>query len=269
MKLSVYDISNKKVGEMNLPAQFSEGIRQDIISRAVLAIRSNKRHPHGANPEAGKRASAEISKRRREYRGSYGHGISRSPRKILSRRGTRMFWVGAFAPNTVGGRRAHPLKAEKNWYRKINRKERRKAIRSAISATVISGLVKKRGHIVPDNYPFALDGKFEELSKTKDVVDALKAIGLNKELERVENKSIRSGKGKLRGRKYKVKKGPLIVVVSKDAKIMKAAANVPGVDVIDVKNLNVEILAPGEVPGRLTIWTSGAIEMLEKEKLFN
>ena len=88
MKLSVYDISNKKVGEMNLPAQFSEGIRQDIISRAVLAIRSNKRHPHGANPEAGKRASAEISKRRMEYRGSYGHGISRSPRKILSRRGT-------------------------------------------------------------------------------------------------------------------------------------------------------------------------------------
>ena len=86
MKLPIYDVSSKKIGEMNLPAQFSEGIRQDIISRAVLAIRSNKRHPHGASPDAGKRASAEISKRRRRYRGSYGHGISRSPRKILSRR---------------------------------------------------------------------------------------------------------------------------------------------------------------------------------------
>ena len=269
MKLPIYDVSSKKIGEMNLPAQFSEGIRQDIISRAVLAIRSNKRHPHGASPDAGKRASAEISKRRRRYRGSYGHGISRSPRKILSRRGTRMFWVGAFAPNTVGGRRAHPLKAEKNWSIKINTKERRKAIRSAISATVLRDLVKKRGHIVPNNYPFALDAKFEELTKTKDVIDILNAIGLGKELERVEDKSIRSGKGKLRGRKYKSKKGPLIVVVSKDAKLIKAAANVPGIDIVDVKNLNAELLAPGEVPGRLTIWTSGAIEMLEKEKLFN
>lgn len=269
MKIPIYDISSKKIGEINLPSQFNEDVRHDLISRAVLSIQSNKRQPYGAMPEAGKRASKEISKRRRNYRGSYGHGISRTPRKILSRRGTRMFWVGAFAPNTVGGRRAHPSKAIKNWYMKINRKERRKAIRSAISATIIADLVRKRGHITPDNYPFVLDSKFEELSKTKDVVNTLKLIGLEKELERTENKAIRSGKGKLRGRKYKSKKGPLIVVVSKDAKIMKAAANLPGIEVIGVKNLNAELLAPGETPGRLTLWTTGAIQMLEKEKLFS
>ncbi|MEK6948877.1 MAG: 50S ribosomal protein L4 [Nanoarchaeota archaeon] len=268
MKVAVYDVSSKKIGEMDLPMQFNEDVRQDLISRAVIAIQSNKRTPYGNMPTAGKRSSHEVSKRRRNYRGSYGHGISRSPRKVLSRRGTRFMWVGAFAPNTVGGRRAHPPKAEKRWDKKINRKERRKAIRSAISATVISELVRKRGHMVPGNYPFALDKKFEELSKTKDVISSLKTIGLESELERTEERSIRSGKGKMRGRKYRQKKGPLIIVVSKDAKIMKAAANIPGVDVIDVRNLNVELLAPGEMPGRLTLWTTGAIEMLEKENLF-
>ncbi len=268
MKVAVYDVSSKKIGEMDLPTQFNEDVRQDLISRAVIAIQSNKRTPYGNMPTAGKRSSHEVSKRRRNYRGSYGHGISRSPRKVLSRRGTRMFWVGAFAPNTVGGRRAHPPKAEKDWDKKINRKERKKAIRSAISATMISELVRKRGHMVPGNYPFILDKKFEELSKTKDVVSSLKTIGLGSEFERSEQRSIRSGKGKMRGRKYKQKKGPLIVVVSKDAKIMKAAANIPGVDIIDVRNLNAELLAPGEMPGRLTLWTTGAIEMLEKENLF-
>ena len=48
-----------------------------------------------------------------------------------------MNWVGAFAPGTVGGRRAHPPKSEKIWSKKINKKENAKAIRSAISATLL------------------------------------------------------------------------------------------------------------------------------------
>ena len=111
MKLDILDISKKKTGEINLPIQFNEDVRTDLVSRAFLALRSNNRKPYGAKTEAGKRSSSIISKRRHQYRGSYGFGISRTPRKILSRRGTRMNWVGAFAPNTVGGRRAHPPKA--------------------------------------------------------------------------------------------------------------------------------------------------------------
>lgn len=267
MKLDILDISKKKVGEINLPSQFEEYIRTDLIRRAIISLNCNRRQPYGAMPEAGKRSSSTLSKRRRRYRGSYGLGISRTPRKILSRRGTRMYWVGAFAPNTVGGRRAHPPKAEKILSKKINKKERRKAIRAGISATVVSDLVKKRGHILPGNYPFILDGEFENLSKTKEVIEILKVFGLEKELDRVNKKIIRSGKGKARGRKYKVKIGPLIVV-SKQGKIMKAAGNIPGVDVVNVKELNAELLAPGESPGRLTLWTSGAIETLEKDKLF-
>jgi large subunit ribosomal protein L4e len=36
------------------------------------------------------------------------------------------------------------------------------------------------------------------------------------------------------------------------------------VDVTTVANLNVELLAPGTHPGRLTVWTSSAIERLSE-----
>src|SRR3990167_1771390 len=267
MKADILDLSGIKVGTLELPPQFEEAIRLDLIKKAVLVVQNNNRQPYGAYPEAGKRQSVRISKRRRDYKTSYGHGISRTPRKVIWHRGRQFGWVGAFAPNTRGGRRAHPPKAEKNFGKKINKKERRKAIRSGISATIVKDLVKNRGHIIPENFPFILDNKFEGLSKTQEILNALKAIGLEKELERVEKKSIRAGKGKLRGRKYNVKKGPLIVV-SKDGTIMKAANNIPGVDIVEVKDLNVEMLAPGESPGRLTLWTAGSIKLLEEKKLF-
>ena len=94
MKLKIFGTSEDKTGEINLPSQFNEDIRPDLIKRAVLALQSGRRKAYGAAPEAGKRASSTLSKRRRRYRGSYGFGISRTPRKILSRRGRRMFWVG-------------------------------------------------------------------------------------------------------------------------------------------------------------------------------
>ncbi len=57
--------------------------------------------------------------------------------------------------------------------------------------------------------------------------------------------------------------GPLIVVV-KDKGISKAALNLPGVDAIELNNLNTEMLAPGTTPGRLTLWSIGALKQLNK-----
>ncbi len=267
MKIDILDTSKNKVGEIKLPFQFEEEFRPDLIQRAVLAIQSRKRQTYAASPEAGKRASAKLSRRRKDYRGSYGIGISRVPRKIMTRRGTRMNWVGAFAPGTVGGRKAHPPKSEKEWHKKINDKERAKAIRSAISATILKEIVMERGHLIPNSYPFALDSKFEEISKTKNIIDSFKALGLENELARVEEKKIRAGKGKSRGRKYKKKKG-MLIIVSKTDKLSRAAANIPGVDIVEVKSLNAEMLAPGAKAGRLTLWTSAAIDILQKENLF-
>lgn len=267
MKLKIMAADNSSKGDKALPNQFEKEIRVDLIRRAVLAIQANKRQRYGADPKAGMKTSAELSRRRRKYRGSYGIGISRVPRKIMSRQGTRLNWTAAFAPGTVGGRRSHPPKSEKIWEQKINDKERRLAIMSAMSATINPELTKARGHKVPDTYPFILDSSAEDINKTKDVVKALVTLGFKDELERTSEKKIRAGRGKTRGRKYKSKVGPLFVV-SKDCKLAKAARNIPGVEVIFVDKLNAETLAPGAEPGRLTLYTDASIDKLANDKLF-
>ncbi|HLD87328.1 MAG TPA: 50S ribosomal protein L4 [Candidatus Nanoarchaeia archaeon] len=267
MKLVIVDSKNQEKGSVELPSQFEESVRSDLIHRAVVAMQSNRRQPYGSFELSGLQHSIDISKRRRDYKGVYGVGQSRTPRKILSRSGTRMNWVGAFGPQTVGGRQAHPPKASKIWFKKINEKERRKAIRSAIAATVSKEMVQERGHKIPSKYPVVVDSSLESLSKTKDVTSALIALGFGDDLERASQINIRAGKGKGRGRPYSKRKGPLIVI-AKLGKFTLAAKNIPGVDVVEVKNLNPEVLAPGSKPGRATIWTQDAIEKIAKENLF-
>ena len=261
MKLNILNPKAEKVGTIDVPAQLSEAVRPDLIKRAFEANRANARQPYGSDPRAGKRASAKLSRRRRKYRGGYGRGASRVQRKIMLRRGTQFSMVGAFVPGTVGGRRAHPPKAQKDWSQKINRKERRKALRSALSATLSTDPVKERGHAVPKDYPFALSQDFETLSKTKDILEAFEKIGLSDELKRCGRKHVRAGKGKLRGRKYKRAKGPLLVV-SASCALTKSARNIGGVDIAPVKKLSAELLAPGSTPGRLTLFTKPALQKL-------
>ena len=267
MKLEILDKQNKNAGQKELPSQFSEDHRPDLIKRAVHALQSNARQAYGASPTAGMRHSSELSKRRRKYRGCYGFGISRVNRKILSRRGTRFFWVGATSPQTRGGKRAHPPKAEKIFAQDINKKENRKAIRSALAATINADLVKERGHRIPEAYPFIVASSLEQLSKAAEAADALKTLGFGDELERSLIKKVRAGIGKMRGRKYRRKRG-LLLVVSEDCPLIKAASNLPGVDVILVNALNAELLAPGAMAGRATLWTDKALDLLSEKKLF-
>ncbi|KYK24561.1 hypothetical protein AYK26_03195 [Euryarchaeota archaeon SM23-78] len=262
MKLKVLSRTGNALGQVDLPAQFLEPIREDLIKKAVLAIQNNKRQAYGAYEEAGKRHSVQLSKRRRAFRGSYGHGISRIPRKILSKRGRQFYWVGAFAPGTVGGRKAHPPKAVKKWGWKLNTKERRKAIRSAMSATMDKELVMRRGHKVPDTYPFILEEGLEKTIKTKDLLGILTKLGFKEELIRTDSTKMRAGKGKRRSRRKVTKKGALLVV--SDAKqLRQAAKNIPGIEVTNVNRLNTEMLAPGGHPGRATIFTTKAVEVLK------
>ena len=179
-----------------------------------------------------------------------------------------MFWVGAYSPQTVGGRRSHPPKAEKVLEQKINKKENQKAIRSALAATVNKVIVCKRGHKVPSEYPFVMESSFESLSKTKEVEEILQALGFKDELARCAVKKIRAGMGKRRGRKYQRKKG-ILIVVAENCPVIKAAENIEGIDVTTVKGLNAELLAPGAMPGRVTLWTEKAIDALKKDNLYN
>jgi large subunit ribosomal protein L4e len=267
MKLTVKNTKNTSLAQVVLPKQFSEPIRQDLIKRAVQSLQSKARQPYGSNPRAGLDYSANISRRRRHYRGSYGKGISRVPRKVMSRTGTQFNWVGAVMPGTVGGRRAHPPKAWKIFAKAINKKENRKAIRSALAATLDKDLAIARGHQLPSDYPFALDNDFEAVNKTKDMQTALEQIGLSEDLARAKPTKVRAGIGKMRGRKTR-RATSALMVFSKECEGMKSANNIPGIDAITVDELNAEYLAPGTQPGRMTLFTESAIKRLTSEKLF-
>lgn len=245
MKLDIITTKNAKNGNVQFP--ISEALRVDLIKRAVETLQANARTPYGADPRAGLKHSTDVSRRRRKFRGSYGKGISRVPRKVLSKKGSRIYWVGAEAPGTVSGRRAHPPKAEKIWTKKLNRKENRKAINSAMTATLDRELVTLRGHKVPETYPFALDADFESITKTKELETALEALGFADELARGRD-----------GAKS------LLIVTDSEA-LALAARNLDGVEVATPNELNAHMLAPGAHPGRATLFTTASIASLAGE----
>ncbi len=240
--------------EIALPPIFETEIRPDLIRRAVIAAQSARVQPWGADEMAGKRTSAETWGK--------GHGVARVRRVKGSRHPAA--GRGALAPHTVGGRRAHPPRAAGVRRELINRKERRLAIRSAIAATKEKKLVESRGHAmgkVPE-LPVIVADELEEITKVKQVKVVLEKLGAWQDVERVAaSTKIRAGSGKMRGRRYRQAVGPLIVV-GKESGIRQGAGNLPGVDVVAVENLGAEVLAPGGVPGRLTVWTKSAIQKL-------
>jgi len=118
-----------------------------------------------------------------------------------------------------------------------------------------------------NNKLLIVENKFEDLKKTKDVLNILKNLGFREELERLEKRKIRAGRGKTRGRKYRTKVGPLFVV-SKNCDLMKSARNIQGVEIIDVKNLNAMLLTRGQEEARQAIWSDDAVSRLSKEGLF-
>jgi len=248
----IFNLEGKPIGKINLPPIFGTPLRPDVIKRAVLAIQSNRFQPQGRDPMAGKRTTAESR--------GVGLGISRVPRtKGPAGR-------AALAPGTVGGRVAHPPTSEKNIVKRIPKKEKHLALLSAIAATASKEVVASRGHSIEDvlSIPLIVADDLEELKKTKEVEETLIHLGVLSDIYRVrESRKIRAGKGKRRGRRIKQAVGPLIVLAENKG-VMEAARNIPGVDIVTVNSLNAEILAPGAHPGRLTIWTEGAIKKLSE-----
>jgi len=263
METNVYDLNGQPKEKIKLPKVFSEPIREDLILRAFLVTQSKKRQPYGTDVLAGKRTSAHYHGKRRERWTMMNREMARMPRIHGKGVPAHLLWAARFVPQAVKGRRAHPPKVEKIWEQKINKKERKKAIRSAIAATANKELVLKRGHKIEkiEKLPIVVEDKIQEIKKAKELVEFLKKIGLEKELERIKKKKVRAGKGKMRGRKYKKKIGPLIVI-TEDKGISKAVKNLSGINVCRVENLCAEYLAPGAMPGRLTIFTKSAIKKL-------
>ncbi|MCA9486628.1 50S ribosomal protein L4 [Candidatus Woesearchaeota archaeon] len=257
MKLTILDKTGTKVGDFDL--ELHEDIREDIFKKAYLAENSLFKQEQGADPEAGKKAAIHLSKRRRKFRTTYGRGGSRTPKKVMWARGRQLRFVGAFAPNTVGGRKAHPPKAEKKIYGNINNKEWERALRVGLAACFDKELVSKNGQKVPENYPLVLDDSLEALSKTKEVEEALVKLGFEEEVARTKVRKVRAGHGTMRGRTYKDKRGPLVVVSKEEAPLIKAVKNVKGFEVLTPELLMVSDFGMSEKPGRALLFTKSAL----------
>ncbi|MGE5638348.1 MAG: 50S ribosomal protein L4 [Chloroflexota bacterium] len=249
---NVYTLEGKTISKLTLPTIFATPLRLDVIKRAVLATQSNRFQRQGRDPMAGKRTTAES-------RGT-GSAMARVPR-IKGGSGR-----AKFAPSTVGGRQPQPPTSQKKIVKHIPKKEAQLAFLSAIAATANKTAVKSRGHMIDSipQIPLVVSDELAELKRTKDFEQTLACLGLADDICRVkDSRKIRAGKGKRRGRKMKQAIGPLIVI-AEDKGLRDAAANIPGVDVALVNSLNTELLAPGTHPGRLTVWTCGAIQQLCK-----
>jgi large subunit ribosomal protein L4e len=242
MQATVRDLNGEDAGTVDLPEVFETAYRPDLIKRAVLAAQANRKQAYGADPYAGLRTPAESF-------GS-GRGMAHVPRENGQ---------GARVPQTVGGRKAHPPKAEKDQGKGINDKERKLAIRSAIAATTDAERVAERGHAFDDDLelPLVVSDDFEDLVKTREVVDLLEALGVHADVERAdEGRTIKAGQGKARGRKYREPSSILFVTSGEPS---KAARNLAGADVTTAAEVNAEELAPGTHAGRLTVWTESAV----------
>lgn len=263
--VNVIDSAGKTVGEAQLPQQFFEPVREDLIHRAFIAAATHHYQPKGAYPMAGLQTSAGYFGRRHQSRQTINTGRSRLPREKLPE--GRLGKV-RIVPHAVKGRRAHPPKPQKILIEKINLKEKNKALRSAIAATADEKLVSARGHKFSCKLPLVVDAKFEEISKSKQAQRALEAIGVGSDLQRArEGRRMRSGRSRMRKGGYRTPKSVLIIF-AKDKGIWRATRNLPGVDCVSVEKLDAELLAPGGVCGRLALWTQDALRELSEKKLY-
>lgn len=104
------------------------------------------------------------------------------------------------------------------------------------------------------------------VSRTAPALALLKAVGAGPDLEKAKNsKKLRAGKGKLRGRRHRQRRGPLVVYNPEvDGKeLVNAFRNIPGVETSPVSALNLLQLAPGGHLGRFIVWTSSAFKALD------
>lgn len=249
MQVNVYGMDGNVKGKATLPAAFEEPLRPDLIRKAVAVMQANRRQPYGSDPDAGKKQVA--------HSWGPGQGVSRIPRKVGGSE-------AGFAPSVRGGRRSHPPKVEKVWAEKMNRKERAKALHSALAASAQPEVVRRRGHRFKDglSLPVVVEDGLHEVAKTSDLLEVLAKLGVSDDLDRArDGHHQRAGKGKLRGRRFRTPRS-ILLVAPHGSKVHRAAQNLPGVEVASPQQLNPEVVAPGGDAGRLLVITESGLEAL-------
>ncbi len=244
----VYSAEGKVSGSVAVPAVFHTPFRPDLIHRAVVAVESHDRQPYGPSPGAGMRHAVSTWGK--------GRGVARVQRLTQGN-------SAAESPNNVGGRRAHPPKVEKSYYKRFNRKEMAFARASALAAASDPEMVRRRGHRFSEKIkflPIVVDDSVLEIEATADAIEFLDAVGIYDDVIRAkEGRHIRAGRGKMRGRRYRVPRS-ILFVIDTEKPLARAVRNLPGVQVVPPQRLGASDLAPGGDPGRLLVMSEDAVK---------
>ena len=252
-ELIVRSTHGKAEGTVQLPHVFETPYRPDVIRRAYVNLLSHKFQEQGRYPAAGEMVSAESR--------NTGLGIARLAR--IRGQGFSRAGQAAGVAGVRAGRIAHPPESWKDIYKKINKKERRLALSSAIAATSHKDIIVSRGHRVEgiSDFPIIASDSIESITKSRDLVQALLAFGLAEDLSR---SGASKAKGTKSGSRAKSTGTSALVVVRRGSNVCRLANSIPGIDVKDVESLSVLDLAPGAKPIRLTVFSKGSLEHLEK-----
>ena len=234
-KAVVLNLDGSKKRELELPECFSGFVRNDLILKVHEAMKHKQ--PYAPFILAGMQASASgiIKHARRKWKTAYGYGISRVPRKIFSRRGSRFSWQAATIASARKGRQAHPPKVEAmQKFKSINKKEKKLALKSAIAATSSAEILKKKYPKIKEiNFPLIFDSAITQL-KTKELIALIK--------------------------KFLPYNNILIILGSKEG--MKAKI----FDTARANMLSLKQLSDEGSPGKLAIYTENAIEEMRSLK---
>merc|ERR1711963_626233 len=220
-------------------------VRPDIVSMIHNEVAKNRRQPYCVSEPAGHQTSAE----------SWGTGraVARIPR--VRGGGTHRSGQAAFGNMCRGGRMFAPTKQWRRWHRKVCVAQKRYAMCSAIAATGVPALVMAKGHVIDGipEVPLVVADSVQGFTRTRQAVEFLRRNKAWADVAKVyATRRMRAGKGKLRNRRHVQKLGPL-VIYDQDQGVTKAFRNIPGVDVIQVDNLNLLKLAPGGHVGMLQL----------------
>jgi large subunit ribosomal protein L4e len=241
---------------VKLPDVLLAPIRPDIVHSIHTNMNKNHRQAYAVFKKAGHQTAAE----------SWGTGraVSRIPR--VPGGGTHRAGQGAFGNMCRGGHMYSPTKIWRRWHRKINIKQKRYAVCSALAASALPSLVMARGHKIDNvpEVPLVVSDSAEHLTQTKKALELLKKIGALADVTKSkDSKNLHKGKGKMRNRRYTMRRGPLMVFSDTDSTAQRAFRNIPGVEVASVESLNLLQLAPGGHLGRFCIWTKSAFQKLD------
>ena len=238
-----------------MPAVLLAPIRPDVVHDVHKDMAKNNRQAYSVSWMAGMQTPG--------HSWGTGRAVARIPR--VPGGGTSRSGQGAFGNMCRGGRMFAPNRVWRKWHFKVNKNQRRYAVASALAASALPSLVMARGHQIEEvaEVPLVVSDDIQGIQKTADAVKLLKQLDVYDDVEKVKNsKKLRRGLGKLRDRRYTMRKGPL-VIYARDDGCVKAFRNIPGVELADVTRLNLLDLAPGGHMGRLCIWSESAFAALD------